>query len=394
MGKRRDEILERAQHLPLFRELDPSVPLIHKAQGARLFDIDNVGYLDFTGGDGSAIVGHANQYISDAVKKALTNGIPGGFHAPTEVDLAESLEQFTPWVGAWYFFRDDEEAMREAVAWSRRATGRSHCVFLGRGREADLRTRECRVVPGWKVDQVEATIAAGGTKIAALIVDAVSSGRGVIPAPDGVLKRLRDLCRREGILFIVDDRATGFRVSRGGTSDWAGFVPDAAVFGGALGGGFPIGALGLADGGHSGEVPWRRSEKAPHPVAIRAAEAVLSILKNDAVFDRLEERCCQLVEGMQALVDRFSRPIQFNQAGSMFGVYASRDRIEHEEHADKADSEAYLRLVSALLEENVLFPSRPETPACLSSAHGAKDIEETLGAFERVLMRLHQEDLP
>lgn len=394
MGKRRDEILERAQRLPLIRGLDPSVPLIHKAQGARLFDIDNVGYIDFTGGDGSAIVGHANQYISDAVKKALVNGIPGGFHAPTEVDLAESLEQFLPWVETWTFFRDDEEAMQEAVAWAKRATGRSHCVFFGRGRAADLRSDHCRIVPGWKVEQVEATLAAGGTKIAALIVDAVSSGRGVIPAPEGVLKRLRDLCRREGILFIVDDRVTGFRVSRGGTSEWAGIVPDAAVFGGALGGGFPIGALGLGNGRASDEAPWCRGEKAPHPVAIRAAEAVLSILKNDAVFERLEDRCRQLVEGMEALVERFSRPIRFNQAGSLFGIYASRDAVDHEDDADRADTDAYLRLVSALREESVLFPPRPETPACVSSAHGAKDIEEAVGGFERVLMRLHQEDLP
>lgn len=396
MGKRRDEIVERARDLPRIRDLDESLPLIHKAQGARLFDVDNVGYIDYTGGDGSAIVGHANQYISDAVKKALTNGIPPGFHPPTEVDLTESLEHFIPWVRSWFFYRDEDEALRTALAWAKRRTNRTQFLVLGRGRTFDEETyrKDCRVVPGWQSEKVEAALTAGASKIAGLIVEGVISGWGVVPAPVGLLARIAGICRQNGVLLVFDDRTVGFRVGRGGLAEWAGVTPDAAVFGGALGGGFPIGALGLADPDHAGEVVPGRTEKTPHPAALRAAEAVLSILKNDAVFERIEERCLQLTNGMAALAERFSRPLQFNQAGSMFGVYASRGEVQDEAQAEGSDSDAYRRLTSALRDEGVLFPPNPGTPAFVSSAHGAKDIEETLGAFERVLLRLHQEDLP
>ena len=396
MGKQRDEIVERARSLPRIRELDEGLPLIHKAQGARLFDVDNVGFIDYTGGDGSAIVGHANQYISDAVKKALTNGIPVGFHPPIEVDLTESLGQFIPWVRSWFFYRDEDEAFRSALAWAKRHTNRTKFLILGRGRTFDEETckEDCRIIPGWQIEKVEAALTAGASKIAALIVDGVISGWGVVPAPEGLLARIAEICKKNGVLLIFDDRTVGFRVGRGGSAEWAGVTPDAAVFGGALGGGFPIGALGLGDSGRASGVFQGRIEKLPHPVSLRAAEAVLSILKNDAVFERIEERCLQLTTGMLALAERFSRPLQFNQAGSMFGMYASRGEVQDESQAQGADSDTYRRLTSALRNEGVLFPPKPGTPAFVSSAHGAKDIEETLGAFERVLLKLHQEDLP
>lgn len=397
MGKRRDEIVERAQNLPRVRDLVESTLLIHKAQGARLFDVDNVGYIDFTGGDGSAVVGYANQYISDAVKKALTNGIPTGFHPPAEVDLAESLQQFLPWVGSWYFFRDEDEAFGRALMWAKVRTGRSQFLVLGPSRPSNVQFcgEECRMIPGWNLEQVEAALGAGASKIAGVIIDPVMSGLGVVPAPEGLPARVVELCREAGVLSIFDERVTGLRVARGGAVERTGVTPDAAIFGGALGGGFPIGALGLAEEGReSGGMVWGGHETLPHPVALRAAEAVLSILKNDAVFERLEERCIQLVEGMTALAERFSRPLKINQLGSIFAVYASRDDVSDVAAAEASDVDVYTRLVSALKEEGVLLPGEALTPAFVSSAHGAKDIEETLAAFERVLLRLHQEDLP
>ena len=397
MGKRRDEIVERARNLPRVRDLPESRLLIHKAQGARLFDVDNVGYIDFTGGDGSAVVGYANQYISDAVKKALANGIPSGFHPPAEVDLAESLQQFLPWVGSWYFFRDEDEAFGRALMWAKVRTGRSQFLVLGasRPRNTPFCSDDCRVIPGWDLEPFEAALGAGASKIAGVIIDPVMSGLGVVPAPEGLPAQIVQLCREAGVLSIFDERVSGLRVARGGAVERTGVTPDAAIFGGALGGGFPIGALGLAEQGQESEgLVWGGQETLAHPVALRAAEAVLSILKNDAVFERLEQRCMQLVEGMTALSERFSRPLKINQLGSIFAVYASRDDVSDDAGAQASDSEVYRRLVSALKEEGVLLPSEALTPAFVSSAHGAKDIEETLAAFERVLLRLHQEDLP
>lgn len=403
MGRRREELIERARFLPRVRDLDEDCLVVQKASGPRLYDVDNVGYIDYVGNHGSAVVGYANQYILDAVKKVLGNGLPGGLHSPLEVDLAESLQHFLPWVGSWLFCRNQDDAMRRALDLARRTTGKNQFLALDGGEPFDscsLLNEErgaapVRKVPGWDTEQIEAALVAGASKIAAMVVDPIMSGVGLIPAPEDTLRQIADVCRRSGVLLILDERVAGFRVAPGGGSERAEVVPDIAVYGGAIAGGFALGALAFAEEtDESASVSWGADRDLPHPASLAAAEAVLSILKNEAVFARLEERTVQLVEGMKALAERFSRRLQINQAGSVFALYCSSSPVTGQPQAASADVDAYQRLAVGLRDEGVYLPTNQGVPAFVSSAHGAKEIDETLAAFERVLLRLHQEDLP
>jgi glutamate-1-semialdehyde 2,1-aminomutase len=132
----------------------------------------------------------------------------------------------------------------------------------------------------------------------------------------------------------------------------------------------------------------------PHPASLAAAEAVCSILKNDSVYDRLEERGEQLQTGLEALAERFSRPLRINRLGSAFALYMAEGPITDRAAAEASDGDSYGRLAEALLDEGVLLPQLPARTAFVSSAHGAKDVDETLAACEQVLLRFHQEDLP
>ena len=66
--------------------------------------------------------------------------------------------------------------------------------------------------------------------------------------------------------------------------------------------------------------------------------------------------------------------------------------VEDRAAAEAADGEVYRRFARGLLAEGVLFPQHPRHTAFVSNAHGAKDVDETLTACERVLQRLQQED--
>ncbi len=403
MGQRRDELLERARALPelLFRA--DRQPVALKAQGARIYDVDNLGYIDYTGAGGAAIVGYANQFILDAVRKVLGSGLPDGLHVPQEVELAESLQQFLPWASSLWLSRNQEEALRRALQWVRLRTGRDGILVLDGGARlpvdvvgtASERERApVREVPGWDLARIEATLSAGASKIGALVVDPLMTRFGVIPPPEGVVRQIADLCRRLGVLVVLDERVSGFRVDRGGAAAWLDVVPDVAVYGGALGGGFPIGVVAFREPAEAvmdadnGPVP------APHPVSLAAADAVLSILKNNTIYGRLEERAEQLSSGVTALAARFQRPMVVNRVGSVFALFMSRGPVSNATAVEAGDRVAYRRLADALQEEGVLLPHEPGGTAFVSSAHGAKDIEETLAVFERVLMRLHKEDLP
>jgi len=63
MGQRRDALMDRAGLLPGWTGRAGRLPILQKAQGARVYDVDNVGFIDYTGAGGGVIVGHANQFV-------------------------------------------------------------------------------------------------------------------------------------------------------------------------------------------------------------------------------------------------------------------------------------------------------------------------------------------
>jgi glutamate-1-semialdehyde 2,1-aminomutase len=57
------------------------------------------------------------------------------------------------------------------------------------------------------------------------------------------LPRLAEICREKGIVLILDDVFTGFRIARGGAAEYFGIRPDMVTYGKTLGGGLPVGVL-------------------------------------------------------------------------------------------------------------------------------------------------------
>ena len=399
MGRRQDQLIEKAVSVPVLRVGADRVLVAQKAEGPRVFDIDNVGYIDYIGAGGATIVGYANQFVLDAIRKVLAGGIPEGFHVPQEVGLAETLGRFLPWVESWWFCRSQDDAFRHVLQWARQITGKKRFLVLDGG--APLRVgapielaiepgNPIREVRGWDVPKILAALTSGSTKLAALILDPLMGRFGVVPPPDGVLEEIAEACRDNGVLMVMDERVSGFRVHRGGACARAGIVPDAAVYGAALGGGFPLGAVAFREvqpplGGFD-PMP------TPHPVALSAAEAILSILKNDSVYEHLEKRTDQLVNGLIELAERFGWPLTINRVGSVFALYLTDKPVVGQRELKASDREGYRRFASLLRSEGILLPREPGRAAFVSSTHGGKDVEETLAACEKVLLNLHQED--
>ncbi|TLM99024.1 aminotransferase class III-fold pyridoxal phosphate-dependent enzyme, partial [bacterium] len=131
MGQRGDELLAQARlKTPLAARRGEETLLVAKAQGCRVYDADNVAYVDLVGGGGTNLLGYANQYVLDAVRRASTMGLASGFHATAELELADLLHELVPGFSPWVLAPSESLAWELALRWCRRETGRQRLVVF------------------------------------------------------------------------------------------------------------------------------------------------------------------------------------------------------------------------------------------------------------------------
>jgi glutamate-1-semialdehyde 2,1-aminomutase len=102
---------------------------------------------------------------------------------------------------------------------------------------------ESFLVPWNDLSRLDAVLARHGDRIAVVLMEAIMCNYGCCPPHPGYLEGVRALCDRYGVLLCFDEIITGFRVDPRGAQGLFGVTPDLAVFGKALGGGFPLAAV-------------------------------------------------------------------------------------------------------------------------------------------------------
>lgn len=239
-----------------------------KAKGCEVWDLDGNHYYDFAGmGVGSCILGYADDDVNVAVIEAIQNGSMCSLNCHEEVELAEKLIDLHPWAEMARFARTGGEACAIAVRIARAAAGKSKVAFCGYhgwhdwylaanlGNASNL---DSQLLPGLDPLGVprqlkDTTFPFNYNKLGELeaLVDKYPDEIGVIimeprrerdPEP-GFLEDVRKIADRIGAVLIFDEVTSGFRVNLGGIHLTYGVNPDIAVFGKALGNGFPIAAV-------------------------------------------------------------------------------------------------------------------------------------------------------
>ena len=99
-------------------------------------------------------------------------------------------------------------------------------------------------MPWNDAEAIEGFMAEHGDEVAAILTEPIMGNTGVIPPNPGYLELLRDLTTTHGSVLIFDEVITGFRVALGGAQAKYGVTPDLTTMAKALGGGFPVSAVG------------------------------------------------------------------------------------------------------------------------------------------------------
>ena len=423
MGKNSETLFQRAQEIipggvnsPVraFRGVGGTPLFIEQALGSRIFDADNVQYIDCVGSWGPMILGHGHRYVVEAVKKAATRGF--SFGAPTlgEIELAEMIVQAVPSIEMVRLVNSGTEATMSALRLARAATGRKKIIKFDGGYHGHVDSLLVKAGSGGATfnvpdsagvpkevteltvsvayNDLEAVRKAMDDDVAAIIVEPVAGNMGCVPPADGFLQGLRDLCTEHGALLILDEVMTGFRVAYGGAQSVYGVKPDITTLGKIIGGGMPIGAYGGRRELMQLVSPlgpmYQAGTLSGNPVAVAAGKATLGVLKNSSIYADLEERSGEFETGVRKAAEKHGVPLMINRAGSMWTIFFTEGPVTDYESANRSNRDKFARFFHLMLGEGVYLPPSQLEAAFFSAAHAKKDILQLIERADRTLKKM------
>jgi len=193
-----------------------------------------------------------------------------------------------------------------------------------------LRYPDCRVACA---DEVERAIErAGPESVAAFVAEPIGgSTAGALVPPPEYWQRVAEICRRHGVLLVMDEVMTGFgRTGRRFAVEHFGITPDVLVGGKGLTGGYaPLGAV-FASEAVVAPIAERGDDfmyytYGAHPASCAAADRVLEILERED----LVRRAAQMGEKLRAALaplERHPHVAEVRGLGLLQAVELVRDR--------------------------------------------------------------------
>lgn len=376
----------------------PIVPV--RARGLTIEGADGRRYLDCLSGAGTLALGHNHPVVLEAIRKVLDSGAP--LHV---LDLAtpvkdafitELFHTLPPGLAdharVQFCGPAGTDAVEAAFKLVRAATGRTgilafsgayHGMTAGAleasGGAFDVRVarlpypqdyrcpfgvggeRGAELAARWTESVLEDP-KSGVPDPAGMILEPVQGEGGVIPAPDGWLRRMRQITADRSIPLIADEVQTG--VGRTGAF-WAvehsGVTPDVMVLSKAIGGSLPLAVIVYREeldawqpGAHAGT--FRGNQ-----LAMAAGAATLAYVRENRLAERAAELGSRMLRQLQRLAGEFSCIGDVRGKGLMIGVEVV------EPQAESARGEG--RPVSLATREGA--PSEPGVLAALDGRAGA-----------------------
>jgi glutamate-1-semialdehyde 2,1-aminomutase len=396
---------------------DPWPVYLTRGQGSRVWDVDGNEYVDFHNGFGVMCIGHANPTVGAAVKARIDQGTH--FAAPTagSIAVAEELQRRFG-LPQWRFNNSGTEATMDAVHLARGATGRDTILkiegsyhghhdtvmvsvyppleALGArddpvsvpygGGVPEAMTALTRAVPFNDAGALESVLDKMGDEVAGLIMEPAMMNINIIPPREGYLERVRELTAAHGVKLIFDEVKTGCTISPGGATARFGVTPDMVTLAKASCGGYPGGAIGMNDELAAivadGTVKQYGTFNG-NPLVMAAAEATLTQVLTDDVYEHFEATNRRLLDGCQAIVDSYGLPAYTEGLGAKGCVIFSPERMyEYRDYLAKVDDELSSLAWLYHMNHGIFMTPGTEEEWTLSIAHTDEDLRRYLDAFE------------
>lgn len=367
-----------------------------RGEGCRVWDPDGREYIEYGMGLRAVTLGHAHPEVVAAAYAQMQLGNNFGRPAPIEVECAEVLLEFLPRAQMVKFAKDGSTVNTAALKLARAYTGRpmvaicaDHPFFSYNDWFIGTTPMDGGILPEDKMftvsfhyndlDSLATLFTRHPNKIACIMLEAARTEE----PRDEFLHRARELCHKNGALFVLDEMITGFRFANGGAQEVYDIQPDLACFGKAMANGFSLSALvGRREimelGGirHPGKRVFLLSTThgAEYP-ALAAAIATMKIYRREPVVARLYEAGDRLRHGIEQVAAAHGVADHFKLHGrSCSLLFATLD-------AERRPSQALRTLfLQELIKGGVIAPS-----FIVSYSHDDASIDRTVDAVDRAL---------
>lgn len=296
--------------------------VLARGRGAHVWDVDGREYVDLIGGIAVSALGHAHPALVAAITEQAGRLLHTSnlFVNEPEVLLAEKLLGLLGHDGRVFLTNSGTEANEAAGKLVRAHHGSTRTRYVATENGFHGRSLGSLALTGkqsirapfepYGIDvtfvpygDAEALRAAVDGTCAGVFLEPTQGEAGVVPAPHGYLRAVREVCDATGAVFVLDEIQSGI----GRTGSWfahqdEGVLPDVLTLAKGLAGGVPIGAcVGFGPFGEAFAKGAHGSTFGGNPVACAAALAVLDTIERDDLLAHVRDVGDRLAGGVAAV---------------------------------------------------------------------------------------------
>ena len=395
---------------------------VNKATDKHLIDVDGNRYVDYWMGHWALILGHSPNVVVKKLDRQIRQGTLYGTANDISVKLGETIKKSIPISELLRFCTTGSEATMYAIRIARAVTKkRIICKTIGgwhgfntdlmqsvnypfeldegvgmTGREGDF----VESIPFNDLDRSIRLLESVKDDLACIIIEPLLGGGGCIPADINFLKGLEEYCKRNDILYILDEIVTGFRLNFGSVSSLYHLNPDMITLGKIVGGGLPIGVvcgkkeiMKVAN-----PVENRNKEQlcyigggtfSSNPLTMTAGYATIDYISKNrqAVYNKINKLGDMARNGLKKLFSDYGLKTEVTGLGSLFLTHFLSNKVNEITNANDvalSDNDMLTKYHFSLMAKYGIF-FLPQKMGAISLVHDVKDIRILINATEKII---------
>ena len=396
---------------------DDQTIYIKQGKGGRLTDIDDNTYVDYRLAYGPAILGYAHPEVDAAAREGMEVGGVFAFGTEREYTVASRISEMVPSAELVRFSNSGTEAVMAALRVARAASGKEDFIMIEGGYHGvfDAVLWYSEVEEGWTPDsgrapkvlpysegvpesakqhlhmvpmndaqRLEDVLRKHGDTIGTLLIEPMMGNCCSITATREYMQSVREICDRYGVILVIDEVKTGFRVARGGVQELLGVQADICTFAKAMANGYPIAVVAGREPlmRHIGDGVVHGGTYTAHSVSLAAAEKTLEIPATTSALDDIAGYGQRLQDGITAILDERGVPHSFVGHPSMGGLFFAETAPTNYREWVESDYSFYDAMAPELHDRGVIVEPDSREPWFICAAHDESCLADTLEAFE------------